>query len=86
MTIELTDDQIDQIAERVLELIDARERQSMEPSRMTTVEVAALKGCSAHTVRRNWQRWGLRKLGNGPHGIALFDTMSVQEHVNRINQ
>lgn len=85
MKVELTKKQIDEIAGRVLELIDARKETGSLPPQMTTADVAALKGCSPHTVRRNWKAWNLRKLGNGPHGVAQFEGESVQEHLNRIN-
>jgi hypothetical protein len=86
----MTEQEINQIADKVAEKVlhglrnDGARNHGLQP-KMTTLEVAKLKGCSPHTVRRNWQHWGLRKLGNGAHGVANYEGESVQEHLNRIN-
>ena len=78
----------ERIAQRSAELVIAaiEARGLMEPTypeRMSTKDIADMKGCLPVTVQRNWHEWQLRLLGKGRHGQMHFSGLSVQRHIER---
>ena len=78
----------ERIAQRSAELVIAglETRGLMEPTypeRMSTKEIAEMKGCLPVTVQRNWREWQLCLLGKGRSGHMHFSGLSVQRHIER---
>ena len=78
----------ERIAQRSAELVIAaiESRGLMEPTypeRMSTKDIADMKGCLPVTVQRNWRIWQLRLIGKGRSGHMQFSGLSVQRHIER---